>query len=139
MENKVRVIVDTNIIFSALRSKKSSLRGILLKEEYSFHAPNYIIFEIFKHKEDIFKKAKASEDEIYEFLNLVLQKIHFISEEFVSKENRIKAYKLCKDVDEDDTPFVALSLEFEAKLWTGDKKLKKDLTLKGFDNFFIPS
>ncbi|WP_413176102.1 PIN domain-containing protein [Anabaena azotica] len=39
-------------------------------------------------------------------------------------------------MDESDTPHVALTLELEGLLWTGDKKLKEGLIRKGFDKFF---
>lgn len=53
----------------------------------------------------------------------------------ISKKNRQKAYELCKDIDADDTPIVALSLELGAKIRTGDEKLKQGLRDKGFDHF----
>jgi len=43
---------------------------------------------------------------------------------------------LCRDIDINDAPFVALALELEAVLWTGDKTLKNGLKDKGFDRFF---
>ena len=93
--------------------------------------------EIFKHKERIFKNAKiADESEVYEYLNEVLQRIQFVNEDFVSITNYTTAYKLCKDVDEFDTPFVALALQLNAQLWSKDEKLKKGLRSKGFNNFF---
>ncbi|WP_322744651.1 PIN domain-containing protein [Cuspidothrix issatschenkoi] len=45
----------------------------------------------------------------------------------------------CKDIDESDTPHVALTLQLEGLLWTGDKKLKEGLIIKGFDKFFEPN
>ncbi len=56
----------------------------------------------------------------------------------ISDENKIRALNLCKDVDEADTPFIAVALEFNSPLWTSDKKLKNGLTKKGFSNFFLP-
>lgn len=53
----------------------------------------------------------------------------------VSPDNWHKAYEICKDIDEKDTPFVALSLELEIPLCTNDKKLYEKLKKKGFDNF----
>ena len=47
--------------------------------------------------------------------------------------NRKKAYEMCKDIDEADTPFVALALELDIPLWSGDKKLAKGLKDKKFD------
>ena len=51
-------------------------------------------------------------------------------------EHIITAYHLCKDVDEKDTPFVALAIEMEAELWTRDQNLKEGLLKKGFNRFF---
>jgi predicted nucleic acid-binding protein len=39
-------------------------------------------------------------------------------------------------VDEKDTPFVALTLELKAELWTKDDTLKRGLIKKGFNSFF---
>ncbi len=130
------IIVDTNVIFSALRSKDSRTRTKLLKSRHKFYTPNFLIVEIFKHKERIVQKAKTSEEEIYEFLNKTLQKIHFVNEELIGAEHIIAAYHLCKDVDEKDTPFVALTFEMEAELWTRDQELKEGLRRKGFNKFF---
>lgn len=132
-----RVVLDTNILFAALRSKNANFRAKLFSDDYTFYAPKYIIVEIFKHKERILKNAKVEdESEIYEYLNEILQRIHFVNEDFVSTANYIKAYHLCKGVDENDTPFVAQALELNAKLWTKDEKLKEGLREKGFDRFF---
>ena len=50
----------------------------------------------------------------------------------------MKAFRFCKDVDENDTAFVALTLELNALLWTKDDELKSGLRRKGFDRFFEP-
>jgi predicted nucleic acid-binding protein len=132
-----KIVLDTNLLFSALRSRNTTFREKLFSDEYTFYSSKYIIVEIFKHKERIFKNAKiADEGEVYEYLNEILQRIHFVNEDFVSLTNYTIAYKLCKDVDEFDTPFVALSLQLNAQLWSKDEKLKTGLRNKGFDNFF---
>jgi len=43
------------------------------------------------------------------------------------------------DIDEKDTLFVALSIEFDAEFWTKDDILKNGLKQKGFDKFFDDS
>ena len=45
----------------------------------------------------------------------------------------MEAFLLTSDVDEDDTPFIALGIELNAKLWTGDKILARGLAKKGTD------
>lgn len=133
---KKQIIVDANIIFARLRTNDSETRKKLLSGKYQFLSPNFIFAEIFKHKERIFKNAKATEAETYEFLSMILEKIHFVNEELISTENFFEAYYLCKDVDTKDIPYIALSLELNAPLWTRDEKLKDALSLKGFSLFF---
>ena len=133
------VIVDTNILFAAMRSANSRLRITLDRPDLKFYTPNFLVVEIFKHKEKILKKSKASEDEIYEFLNQLLRKVQFVSEENLSLGNIIQAYKLCNEIDEKDTLFVALTLELEGELWTRDEALKAGLIKKGFTSFFEPT
>jgi len=108
-----KIVIDSNLIFSALRDIESKTRNKLLTSNNKFFTPNYLIGEIFKHKETILRKSKASEEETYEYLLKILNKINFINEENISIGNYIEAYRLCKDVDEKDTPFVALSLEMD--------------------------
>ena len=50
----------------------------------------------------------------------------------------VEARRLCRDVDLKDTPFVALALYLDGRLWTGDDVLKTSLKAKGFDRFFEP-
>ena len=132
----MKVVVDAGMIFSSLLSKSAGQRKILFNKEYKFYSPNFVFLEIFKHKEKILKHTKTSESEVYEYLMPVLQRIHFINEEIISLDNRMIAYELCKNVDKNDTPFVALALELDAYLWSSDKKLIKGLKKKGFDRFF---
>jgi len=36
------------------------------------------------------------------------------------------------DIDAKDTPYVAFSIFFKSKIWSGDKVLRNELILKGF-------
>ena len=132
----MNVVLDTNILFAALRSQNFGFRETRQSAEYTFYTPNFLIVEIFKHKERIIKKSKASADEINEYLNKVLQHIRFVNEEFISVDNALKAYSLCRGIDEKDTPFVALTFELKGKLWTRDKELREGLKESGFNDFF---
>jgi predicted nucleic acid-binding protein len=131
-----KVIVDTNILFASLRVKNSKLREIFERQEFNFFTPNFLMVEIFKHKERILHKSKVSEEEVYEILYKMLYKINFVNEESITLGNFIEAYRLCGNIDEKDTPFVALTLELEGELWTKDEILKSGLKKKGFNSFF---
>ena len=134
------IIIDSNIVLASLRSRDSVLRKkIITTTQYRFTTVNFLFVEIFKYKEKIFKNARATEEEQLQFLNNVIQKIQFQQEEIISLHNFFEAYHLCKDIDKKDIPFVALSLELDAPLWTRDTILKEHLISKGFTIFFDES
>ncbi len=55
-----------------------------------------------------------------------------INESQIPKELWKKSFELTKEVDENDTAFVALTEFTDGKLWTLDKKLSKGLINKGY-------
>jgi predicted nucleic acid-binding protein len=130
------VVIDTNLIFSALVPKASQIREILFENNMIFYSPNILISEIYKHKEKLLKSSKLTESEFYLYFNGIIERIEFIPIDFISIESRQKAYDLCHDIDVKDAPFIALSIELSIPLWTGDKKLKVRLKQKGFHEFY---
>lgn len=130
------VVIDTNLLFSALIPKASKIREILFESNLKFYSPNILISEIYKHKDKLIKHSKLTESEFYLYFNGIIELIKFIPTDFIGLESRQKAYDLCHDVDIKDTPFLALSIELAIPLWTGDKKLKEGLRKKGFQNFY---
>jgi predicted nucleic acid-binding protein len=75
-----------------------------------------------------------NQTEFRKFIQMLFKEITVIPKFAISKENWYEAYKLCADIDEKDTPFVALSIELAVPLWTNDKKLVKGLKKKSFNN-----
>jgi predicted nucleic acid-binding protein len=130
------VVIDTNLIFSALIPKASQIRDFLFESNIIFYSPNILISEIYKHKEKLLKSSKLTDSEFYLYFNGIFERIKFIPTDFISLESRQKAYDLCHDVDIKDTPFIALSIELSIPLWTGDKQLKEGLMQKGFNEFY---
>ncbi|NOV28578.1 DNA-binding protein [Methylomonas sp. ZR1] len=133
------VIVDTNIVFSALVNKNSKIATLLLRSEQPLLMPKYGFVELFKYKEKICAVSKHSEDEVLELLYELIRHIDFFDENSISAEALQKAWALVKDVDAKDLLFVALTIEMGGLLWTGDKQLRMGLDALGFDAFFLPT
>jgi predicted nucleic acid-binding protein len=70
-------------------------------------------------------------------LTVLLEHINFLSPHLISNSSYQTAYALCKNIDEADTPFVALTIELSAVLWTGDKRLIDGLQKQGFNHFLV--
>lgn len=51
----------------------------------------------------------------------MLKRLHLYKEDLITLEYRRIAYELCQGVDVSDTPHVALTLQLNGLLWTGDK------------------
>ena len=131
------IVVDTNILFSALLGKSKKLRDFLLSsKDFAFYTCKFVVVELFKYKEKIQQKSLLEEEEILELLYELLKKINIFDENAITYESLKNAYALCKDVDKKDTPFVAVTIEINGLLWTNDKKLTNGLKSKGFDSFF---
>jgi len=129
----MKIVVDSNIIFSALISGKEIYLEILQK--HKAYIPDIVLFELLKYESRLIRKCKAKEDEFRMFTQLLFEVVTVIPKFAISSMNWQKAYDICKDVDEKDTPFVALSLELNTPLWTNDKKLGNGIKKKGFDRF----
>ena len=129
----MRIVVDTNIVFSALMNANNTMGEVLLnlQDELDFFAPELLKTELQRYTDKLRKASKLSEDQLAESATRILERITLVSEELINHSTWTTAYNLTKEVDEDDTPFVALTLELGAKLWTGDKKLTTGLQNKG--------
>lgn len=132
----MKVVVDSNIVFSAMLNPGSSIGDIILnsQETFTFYACEYLRQEINDHKNKIIKITGYDEREYGEVEFLVYKQIDFLSESTIPFEFWKKAADFVRDIDMDDITFVALSLFLDTKLWTGDKLLIGGLAKKGFKN-----
>lgn len=136
MQKDKPIIVDTNILFSALLNADSKFAEILLNPHYHFHACDLLYIELFSLKEKLVKYSRLEPHQVIELLSLFLKRIRFFKEEHIAQEHLQRAYELCKEIDKNDTQHVALTLELDGLLWTGDKKLVRGLKERGFNQFF---
>jgi predicted nucleic acid-binding protein len=133
----MKVVVDSNIVFSAILNTASNIGQILIvgSKYFDFYSINLLKSEILKHKSKIKKITGFSEERFERTYNLINSKIRFTDEMLISNTIIEKAYKLAKDIDVDDTLFVALAEQMKSKLWTGDKELIRGLERKGSNRF----
>jgi len=125
----MKIVIDANIIFSALI--KGNPVYIKILNNVDAYAPDFILIELEKYEKRILKKT-SNKQRMKEIIYKIFKKVSIIPKIGLTKANIKKAYNLCKDVDEKDTPYVALTLELDAYLWTNDKKLADKLREKGF-------
>jgi predicted nucleic acid-binding protein len=130
----MKIVIDTNIVFSALLNTKSPIGDLLLNsdEVFQFYSCNLLKEEIITHQAKLLNISGLTEVQLNALCQKVFAKIHFISEEIISFEYWQIALPFVREVDMDDIAFVALNQLLGAKLLTGDKKLLEAIRAKGY-------
>ncbi|MDT3738986.1 MAG: PIN domain-containing protein [Candidatus Kapabacteria bacterium] len=133
----MRIVIDTNIIFSAILNTNSKIGKIVIQKgnNFNFYGTNQIVLEIDKHKNKLKKLTKYNETELDIIIDSIKRRIKFINVKLISKDSYRYAESLTHDIDIDDTEFVALTEHINGNLWTGDKELKNGLLNKGWTKF----
>ena len=116
----MKVVVDTNILFSYFK-EKSFTSKIISDGLFELISPDYAVLELEKYSELIMKKVKINKNQFNFILNDLKKKVNFVSEKgfkkFISSAERI-----CPDLG--DVPFFALCLKYGLPLWSNDSLLK---------------
>jgi len=129
----MKLVVDTNVVFSALLKRDSKEIEIFQSANHDIFIPKFLFVEIFKHKEKIVKVSRLSEEEILDSFYSLLKYCTIFDDEDVPESIFHKAFDYVADIDPKDVVFIASALTIDACLWSGDKKLINALKKKGVD------
>jgi len=131
----MKIVVDTNIVFTALLNPDAKIGQILIygQKRFEFYAPQLLKEEIRKHKEKIIALSNhINKNDFEEIRDEIFSCIRFISEEQIPYHYWHEALPYVRDTDIDDLAFVVLANYLDAKLWTGDKQLMSGLERIGY-------
>lgn len=131
----MKIVVDTNIVFSAVLNSNARIAQILLspKKRARFYSTNQLLSELQKHQTKLKNIAGYGDEDIARIISIVTKHIQFIDVRLISEKSYATALVLTRDVDIDDTEFVALTEHLKGKLWTGDKVLLNHLAKRGWN------
>ena len=125
----MELIIDANIVISALISMTGKTRDLIFLNDFSLFAPEYLTEEIEKYKSEIIKKSNLDEESFKLAISLVFSKIRLIP--FSEFESLIsKAKNICPDPN--DIEYFALALSKKLPIWSDDKALKQQSVIKIF-------
>lgn len=130
----MRIVVDTNIVFSAILNASGKIGQLLIygRDRFEFYAPNLVKLETKRHTEKLITTAEISLSDFEDIRDDIFSCINFISEEQIPYEYWHEAVPIVRDTDMDDIVFVVLAEYLDARLWTGDKKLLAGVAKQGF-------
>ena len=125
----MKLILAASVIISSLLGSKIN-KELILSKSLKIYAPEYLLEEINKHKEEIHAFSKLSVNERNKLFEELKSKIKFVSKKqfdmFLSKANEIIS-------DKEDTEYLALSLSMHnIPIWSNDSHFKEQLIVKVF-------
>jgi predicted nucleic acid-binding protein len=122
----LKLVVDTNIIISVCLHPASQIGRVFLSGKHQLFSPFATLAELKKHSKKI-ERYGASKNTI----RFIIKQVTFVNTSEIADEMAAKAFRLMKDIDETDTPFLELSYHLNCKIWTGDRKFHEGLFRKG--------
>src|SRR3989344_3637761 len=122
------IVVDANVIFSALLAKGNSFsvfESNKIFEKFEFVAPEFLFTEIGKRMDKILNKTKLNKEELSQTFGFIKEQVNFISaSDFIDKlEEAIK-------INKKDSPYLALAMKLNCPIFSGDKRLKQQNKIK---------
>ena len=86
------IIIDTNIVFSAILNSKSTIGDLILNSNriFQFWSCRYLLEEIDKHWGKLKKISNLDDDNLRVSQRLIYKNINFIDEEQIPKTHRLK-------------------------------------------------
>ncbi|TAN34843.1 hypothetical protein EPN27_04525, partial [Patescibacteria group bacterium] len=108
----MKIIVDTNIVFSAILNTEGKIGNLLIDSEkqFQFFSTDYLRFELNKHHQKLKYFSGLSDFEIEEAKYRITKYIQFINIEIIPEQIWKEAGKIISDIDIDDIDFVALTI-----------------------------
>ena len=122
MERKIRLVIDTNILFAATISPEGHTARLIFRDDLELYAPDFMLWEIEKYKKILLRKgAYETAVALDGVLSKILKRVTIIPGQLYV-DIMPKAAEITPDPK--DAPFIALALKLNAPLWTNDKALK---------------
>ena len=121
------IVVDANVVFSALIKRSKPLRVFELNKifnKFEFISSEFLFFEFGKRVDKILRFTQFSNEEFIKVFSFIKEEIELIP--FGTFKDKVEEARE-KSPHLKDLPYVALSLKLDCKILSGDKNLKKCL------------
>lgn len=117
---KITIVVDANIILSALLGGKPS--EILFDARFQFVATQFTLNEVIKYFPKLKKKLGVSKTKLFSLLNELPLQVYSQS---IYKDRLKEAQKMIAHIDKKDVEILALAIKLGTFIWSQDKHFEK--------------
>ncbi len=135
----MRIIVDANIVFSAILNTNSKIADILINSKgiFDFLAPDYLQIELRKYHAKISKISNLTIIEIENIQSKITKPIFFMSGIHIPENKWILAENMVADIDPKDTPYLAFHCFTIVEFGLEIKHSEMDLKTKALKTLFL--
>lgn len=125
----MELVIDANVFIAALISPHGHTACLFFLDFLRLYAPEFLLDELEKHKEEISAKAGLSEEDFRRASAILEARV-----KFVSLTELIVFFPSAKRIspDPDDMAYFALALKLCCPLWSNDGQLKSQPEVKVF-------
>jgi len=127
----MKVVIDANELFSLLIRGSKDSKEILFSNKVKLIAPEFLLIEFAKNKEEILSKTHRSEEEFIQILYIFKKRIKLIPEE--EFESFIEEACEIFPQHTKDYPYLALALKYACPIWSEEKLLKMQNKIEVFN------
>lgn len=126
----MEIVLDTNILISSLL-KNGLTRDLILLSPFEMYTIELSKIEIEKHKEELILKSKLDETSFDYLRDFIFRKVDFITiEDIIPFKD--KAIEIMREIDIDDSLFLALAMSLNCPIWSNDAHFKRQSSVKAF-------
>lgn len=125
-----KLVLDTNILISFIKSKGLS-RNIILQRRTHFFTTDTALKELWDNRED-WNRGKLTNEEILELIDKLALFVEVLQLKDLRKYIK-EAYNLMKNIDKYDTPILAAALYLKAPIWSNDTHFKKQNRVRTYN------
>lgn len=121
-------VIDANVVISSLIKKGTTFTVFkynAFKKQCEFIAPEFLLSEI--NMEKINTLTKLSKEDVEKTFSIITEQIRFIP--FLKFSDKLPE---AMNINFKDSPYLALALTFKCPIFSGDKSLKKQTSVKVF-------
>lgn len=127
-----RYVADVNVIFSTLISGHENY--LRMFTDFEIMVPDFALLEMQEHQTRILRDTRVNPETFRELTLKIFRYLTIVPNLLLSNRSYLAAWQLCKDIDEDDTAYLAVAVEFDDQLISKDAVLVNGLRAKGFQN-----
>jgi predicted nucleic acid-binding protein len=138
-KGSIRLVIDTNIIIASLLKDHSYIGQLIRRPEFSLFYPEYGLEELNRYGDYIIgKRERSGQINTYSYMIEYLFECITVIPQPLYEDRIPSAFLIMKDIDEKDTPFLALAMQLQCPIWSDDSHLSRQHVVPCYQTRDIP-